>query len=107
MRDWPLLWARGGGAGSTRAERASANWWLPRRMAAGVQGEAGPHLLHFLGEHVHCMALRISWWTMEPLVQRRGTGMGSVRAGEQQEHWSCTSSASMEYTALLVHLPWQ
>lgn len=42
---------------------------------------------------------------MEPLVQRRGTDMGSVRVGEQQEHWSCTSSVSMEYRALLVHLP--
>lgn len=41
----------------------------------------------------------------EPLVQRRGTRMGSVRVGEQQEHWSGTSSVSMEYRALLVHLP--
>lgn len=38
-------------------------------------------------------------------MQRRGTDMGSVRVGEQQEHWSCTSSVSMEYRALLVHLP--
>ena len=41
----------------------------------------------------------------EPLAQRRGTRMGSVRVGEQQEHWSGTSSVSMEYRALLVHLP--
>lgn len=43
---------------------------------------------------------------VEPLVQRRGTCMGSVRVGEQQAHWSSTSSVSMEYTALLVHFPY-
>lgn len=63
------------------------------------------HLLQFRGEHLHCMALMTSWYTTEPLVQCRGTRMGSVLEGRQQEHCSCTSSMSMEYTALLAHFP--
>lgn len=114
LRAQPLLWAQKG----TRAEHAE-DWQHSGLSGQGRQQQAPmqlqqapmqlqqPHLLHFLGEHSHCMALRTSWYTTEPLVQCRGTCMGSVRVGEQQEHWSCTSLMSMEYMALLAHLPWQ
>lgn len=105
LRAQPLLWAQKG----TRAEHAE-DWQHSGRSGQGRQWQAPmqlrqPHLLHFLGEHSHCNALRTSWYTTEPLVQCRGTCMGSVRVGEQQEHWSCTSLMSMEYMALLAHLP--
>lgn len=105
LRAQPLLWAQKG----TRAEHAE-DWQHSGRSGQGRQQQAPmqlqqPHLLHFLGEHSHCNALRTSWYTTEPLVQCRGTCMGSVRVGEQQEHWSCTSLMSMEYMALLAHLP--
>lgn len=79
---------------------------VAKRVVTGVRGRTAPHWRHFLGEHLHCMALRTTWWMTEPLAQRRGTCMGSVRVGAQQAHWSCTSSVSMEYRALLVHRPY-
>jgi hypothetical protein len=92
----------------SRMHRGPSSTWASEAEAGsnGFHSSCSkPHLLHFRGEHLHCMALRISWYTTEPLMQCRGTSMGSVRVGEQQEHWSCTSSVSMEYTALLSHLP--